>query len=55
MQTTIEPVPAMQSVDEKTSLQRVVQLLKRARDRFVTDLDPPPRSIVLTTLAGEVP
>lgn len=50
---SIEPVPAMQSVDEKTSLQRVVQLLKRARDRFVTDLDLSPRSIVLTTLAAE--
>jgi hypothetical protein len=50
---SVEPLPAMQSVDEKTPLQRVVQLLKRARDRFVTDLDLSPRSIVLTTLAGE--
>lgn len=49
----IEPLPAIQSVEEKTTLQRVVQLLKRARDRFAADPELSPRSIVLTTLAGE--
>lgn len=49
----IEPLPAIQSVADKSTLQRVVQLLKRARDRFVADPELSPRSIVLTTLAGE--
>lgn len=49
----IEPMPAIQSADEKTVLQRVVQLIKRARDRYFKDLDEGPRSIVLTTLAGQ--
>lgn len=49
----VEPLPAIQSVDEKTALQRVVQLIKRARDRYVSDPELSPRSVVLTTLAGE--
>lgn len=49
-----EPVPEHESADEKTPLQRAVQLWKRWRDRsFRKDLDRAPRSIVLTTLAGE--
>lgn len=48
----IEPLPSIQNANAKTVLQRVVQLLKRARDRFVTNLELSPRSIVLTTLAG---
>lgn len=49
----IEPMPALQLAHEKTPLQRAVQLIKRARDRyFVRDPEGAPRSIVLTTLAG---
>jgi len=50
---SVESLPAMQSVDEKSALQRVVQLIKRARDRYVTNLELSPRSVVLTTMAGE--
>jgi hypothetical protein len=49
----IEAMPAIQALEEKTPLQRAVQLMKRARDRFFAkDPDAGPRSIVLTTLAG---
>jgi hypothetical protein len=48
-----EPIPRQQSVEEKTPLQRAVQLTKRARDLyFGVDVDSAPRSIVLTTLMG---
>lgn len=50
----IEPLTPQQSADEKAPLQRVVQLLKRARDRYFKNPDDAPRSIVLTTLAGQV-
>lgn len=50
---SVEPLPAIQTVDEKSALQRVVQLIKRARDRYVRDPELSPRSVVLTTLAGE--
>lgn len=51
----IEPLTPHQSVEEKAPLQLVVQLMKRARDRyFINDPDNAPRSIVLTTLAGLV-
>ncbi len=52
----IAPLPAIQRVEEKAVLQRVVQLSKRCRDRFaafVADVDLSPRSIVLTTLAAQ--
>ncbi|MDH4338024.1 MAG: nucleotidyltransferase, partial [Candidatus Krumholzibacteria bacterium] len=50
----VEPVPDQESVAEKSSLQRAVQLLKRWRDLAYQDnTDVAPRSIVLTTLAGE--
>lgn len=49
----IEPMPRVQDADEKTPLQRAVQLIKRARDRyFIKHPDDAPRSIVLTTLAA---
>jgi len=50
-----EPVPEQQTAMEKTPLQRAVQLLKRWRDiTYRNDADRAPRSIVLTTLAGQV-
>lgn len=49
----IEPMPRAQNADEKTPLQRAVQLIKRARDRYYMKRpDDAPRSIVLTTLAA---
>jgi hypothetical protein len=48
------PLPAHIPSDEKTPLQRVVQLLKRHRDIVFFDDEDAPRSIVLTTLAGSV-
>jgi hypothetical protein len=49
----VEPLPDHETSDEKTPLQRVVQLLKRWRDiAYQEDSDDAPRSIVLTTLAG---
>jgi len=51
----VEPLTPQQSADDKTPLQRAVQLMKRARDRyFMKTPDDAPRSIVLTTLAGQV-
>lgn len=47
------PIPEQQAVAEKDTLQLVVQLLKRWRDRhYRSNLDLAPISIVLTTLAG---
>lgn len=49
----VEPVPDHEEAEEKTALQQVVQLLKRARDvAYEEEPDDAPRSIVLTTLAG---
>ncbi len=45
------PVPAQEAVVEKKPLKLVVQLIKRWRDRYYTDVDLAPISIVLTTLA----
>jgi hypothetical protein len=51
----IEPMPALLAAEDKTPLQRSVQLIKRARDRYFAGRpDDAPRSIVLTTLAGHV-
>lgn len=51
---SVEPLPRPQGAEEKTTLQLVVQLLKRWRYiRFATFPDLAPISIVLTTLAGE--
>jgi hypothetical protein len=48
-----EPLPEHEKANDKTPLQKAVQLLKRARDiAFECDPDNAPRSIVLTTLAG---
>lgn len=48
-----EPVPAQQPVQSKTTLQLVVQLLKRWRDLYYAGHDYPPISIVLTTLSAK--
>jgi hypothetical protein len=49
------PMPDQQAVAEKDTLQLVVQLLKRWRDRYYANVDPKlaPISIVLTTLAAD--
>ena len=53
METKTEPLPDHESTDEKTPLQMAVQLIKRWRDiAFDDNPDDAPRSIVLTTLAG---
>jgi hypothetical protein len=53
MRKRVESLPEHECADEKSSLQRVVQLLKRWRDvRYQDSADAAPRSIVLTTLAG---
>ncbi len=53
MRKRVEPLPDHENADEKNSLQRAVQLLKRWRDvRYEKSVDVAPRSIVLTTLAG---
>jgi hypothetical protein len=49
----MQPLPTLQSVEEKHVLQLVVQLLKRWRDLFYCDSNYPPISIVLTTLAAQ--
>ncbi len=49
-----EPLPEEESVELKAVLKQVVQLLKRQRDIAFDDEDLAPRSIVLTTLAGDV-
>jgi hypothetical protein len=49
------PVPEQQAVEDKETLQLVVQLLKRWRDRhYVKNQELAPISIVLTTLAAHV-
>jgi len=49
-----EPIPDQQAVTEKNTLQLIVQLTKRWRDRYYADVDSDlaPISIVLTTLAA---
>ena len=50
----IEPLPSPQDANDKAPLQRAVQLIKRARDRYyLENPDDAPRSIVLTTLAAQ--
>jgi len=50
-----EPVPLQQGLDEKETLKKAVQLLKRWRDiRFQQKPAVAPISMVLTTLAGEL-
>jgi hypothetical protein len=46
------PVPEQEPVARKKPLRLVVQLLKRWRDLYYSDIDLAPISIVLTTLAG---
>lgn len=49
----VEPLPDHEAANEKTPLQRAVQLFKRWRDvRYEKLAEAAPRSIVLTTLAG---
>lgn len=48
----VDPVPQPTPADEKPALTIAVQLIKRRRD-MLCDEDTAPRSIVLTTLAGE--
>jgi len=47
-----EPLPEFKSVEEKSPLQRTVQLLKRRRDVYFDGDEDAPRSVVLTTLAA---
>lgn len=49
---SVEPLPALQKVDDKTPLVIAVQLVKRARDEMFKTHDDAPRSIVITTVAG---
>jgi len=54
LKAEIQALPAHEPAHSKTTLQRVVQLLKRARDIYFEGReDREPRSIVLTTLAAE--
>jgi hypothetical protein len=48
----VEPMPANGDPEDKTTLQRIVQLLKRRRDVYFDGADAAPKSILLTTLAG---
>lgn len=48
-----EPIPDDEAVELKAVLKQVVQLVKRHRDIVFEDDEGAPRSIVLTTLAGE--
>lgn len=54
VEAEVELLPALQTTDEKTILQLVVQLLKRWRDVNYANSEYPPISIVLTTLAAEL-
>lgn len=47
-----EPLPEFTSVEQKSPLQRTVQLLKRRRDVYFDGDEDAPRSVVLTTLAA---
>lgn len=49
-----EPLPPQEDSDQKTPLKRAVQLFKRHRDIIFYNQETLPRSIVLTTLAGEL-
>lgn len=49
-----EPLPAQREADEKPPLMIVVQLVKRARDVVFAGHDDAPRSILLTTIAGQL-
>ncbi len=49
----MQPLPPPDPFEDPETLRKVVQLMKRHRDlRFADDVDHAPRSIVLTTLAG---
>lgn len=52
----VEPLPAIQAVEDQPVLKQVVQLAKRCRDRYPAFINDPklsPRSIVLTTLIAD--
>ena len=49
---SIEPLPGLQTVDDKSPLVVAVQLVKRARDEMFKTHDDAPRSILITTIAG---
>lgn len=48
----VQPMPDNGDPEEKTTLQRAVQLWKRRRDVYFDGSDLAPKSILLTTLAG---
>ncbi len=48
-----KPLPPQQPASEKMPIQIAVQLMKRARDVLFDGADVAPRSVILTTLAGE--
>ncbi len=50
----MQPLPALQSTEDKEVLQLIVQLLKRWRDLFYSRSKYPPISVVLTTLAANL-
>jgi hypothetical protein len=52
LRAKLDPLPHPTPVEDKPALSIAVQLLKRRRD-MLCDADVAPRSIVLTTLAGE--
>jgi hypothetical protein len=49
---TIEPLPGLQTVDDKAPLVIAIQLVKRVRDEMFNTHDDAPRSILITTVAG---
>lgn len=51
MRASVEPFPEYETKEEKLTLQRVVQLLKRHRDVMMGNDDDKPVSILITTLA----
>ncbi|MBZ5524315.1 MAG: nucleotidyltransferase [Acidobacteriia bacterium] len=53
-EASVEPLPPLQTTEEKTMLQLIVQLLKRWRDVHYANSEYPPISIVLTTLAADL-
>lgn len=52
-QLSVRPLPPNVEAEDKTALQRMVQLFKRRRDVHFEGSLASPRSIVLTTLCGE--
>lgn len=53
VEAKLEPLPAPKDAEDKAPLAIAVQLIKRARDVAFNGKSTAPRSIVLTTLAGQ--